>query len=214
MRANSLALRLFLWATGWTVVILIITGIALSLYRDAVERAFDRRLDVYLRTLVADVASPEEGPTKFPSRSASRCSNCRCRAGTGRSRGPIPKSPRCARRARCGTRSCREARAERAATAGRHPLGYARGRKTRTCGWSSATVDLGADGRYLIAVAGDASEIDDETRSFDYYHRRHLPRAHGRAAVDHGVAGALRPGAAQAHFGESRRHPLRPRRAA
>src|ERR1700734_3409464 len=67
MRANSLALRLFLWATGWTVVILIITGIALStLYRHAVERAFDRRLDVYLRTLVADVASPEENSDKFP----------------------------------------------------------------------------------------------------------------------------------------------------
>src|ERR1700680_780208 len=67
MRANSLALRLFLWATAWTVVILIVTGIALStLYRHAVERAFDRRLDVYLRTLVADVASPEEGTEKFP----------------------------------------------------------------------------------------------------------------------------------------------------
>src|SRR5271156_539343 len=67
MRANSLAVRLFLWATAWTVVILIITGIALStLYRHAVERAFDRRLDVYLRTLVADVASPEEGSDKFP----------------------------------------------------------------------------------------------------------------------------------------------------
>src|ERR1700677_4923043 len=67
MRANSLAVRLFLWATAWTVVILIITGIALStLYRHAVERAFDRRLDVYLRTLVADVASPEEGTDKFP----------------------------------------------------------------------------------------------------------------------------------------------------
>src|SRR6202035_2418710 len=67
MRVSSLALRLFLWATGWTVVILIVTGIVLStLYRNAVERAFDRRLDVYLRTLVADVASPEEGPDKFP----------------------------------------------------------------------------------------------------------------------------------------------------
>ena len=67
MRANSLAFRLFLWATGWTVVILIVTGVALSsLYRQAVERAFDRRLDVYLRTLVADVASPEEGNDKFP----------------------------------------------------------------------------------------------------------------------------------------------------
>src|SRR5579859_1392249 len=67
MRTNSLALRLFLWAAGWTLVILILTGIALStLYRHAVERAFDRRLDVYLRTLVADVASPEEGSDKFP----------------------------------------------------------------------------------------------------------------------------------------------------
>src|ERR1700731_2237873 len=46
MRANSLALS--------------------TLYRHAVERAFDRRLDVYLRTLVADVASPEEGADKFP----------------------------------------------------------------------------------------------------------------------------------------------------
>jgi signal transduction histidine kinase len=52
---------LFVSATAWTVVILLITGIVLSsLYRQAVERAFDRRLGVYLRTLVADVASPEE----------------------------------------------------------------------------------------------------------------------------------------------------------
>src|SRR6185312_10415080 len=67
MPANSLAFRLFLWATGLTVMILIVTGVALSsIYRHAVERAFDRRLDVYLRTLVADVASPEEGNDKFP----------------------------------------------------------------------------------------------------------------------------------------------------
>src|SRR5215813_9538107 len=67
MRANSLALRLFLSATVWALVILLITGIVLSsLYRQAVERAFDRRLGVYLRTLVADVASPDEGNEKFP----------------------------------------------------------------------------------------------------------------------------------------------------
>ena len=86
MRANSLALRLFLSATAWTVVILLVTGIVLSsLYRDGVERAFDRRLGVYLRTLVADVAAPDEVDREDSrSRSASRCSNCRCRAGTGR----------------------------------------------------------------------------------------------------------------------------------
>src|SRR5437868_14045611 len=67
MRANSLALRLFVSATAWTVVILFATGVVLSsFYRHAVERAFDRRLGVYLKTLVADVASPEETPEKFP----------------------------------------------------------------------------------------------------------------------------------------------------
>ena len=30
-------------------------------------------------------------------------------------------------------------------------------------------VDLGADGKFLVSVAGDATEIFDETRSFDYY---------------------------------------------
>ena len=60
MRINSLALRLFLTASAWTVVILVITGIVLSsLYRDTVERAFDRRLGVYLKTLVADVAGAD-----------------------------------------------------------------------------------------------------------------------------------------------------------
>src|SRR5580692_1681515 len=61
MRASSLALRLFLSATAVTVVILVATGVILSsIYRDAVERSYDRRLGVYLRTLVADVAAPEQ----------------------------------------------------------------------------------------------------------------------------------------------------------
>ena len=50
MRGSSLATRLFLSATAWVVVILVITGVVLSsVYRDATERAFDRRLNLYLR---------------------------------------------------------------------------------------------------------------------------------------------------------------------
>src|SRR6266436_6993538 len=61
MRANSLALRLFVSAAGWTGIILLVTGFVLSsLYRDAAERSFDRRLNVFLRTLVAEVAVPDE----------------------------------------------------------------------------------------------------------------------------------------------------------
>src|SRR5437868_6836577 len=60
-RATSLATRLFVSATVWVVVILLLTGIVLSsVYRQASERAFDRRLNLYLRTLVADVATPDE----------------------------------------------------------------------------------------------------------------------------------------------------------
>src|SRR5260370_36735937 len=61
MGASSLGVRLFLSATAWTVVILVATGIILSsIYHEAVEGSFDRRLSVYLRTLVADVAAPEQ----------------------------------------------------------------------------------------------------------------------------------------------------------
>src|ERR1700755_888792 len=63
MRGSSLATRLFLSATAWVVVILAITGVILSsVYRDATERAFDRRLNLYLRTLIAEGATPEERP--------------------------------------------------------------------------------------------------------------------------------------------------------
>src|SRR4029078_11843395 len=60
MRANSLALRLFVSATVWIALILFVTGVVLcGLYRDSVERSFDRRLAVYLKTLIADLASPD-----------------------------------------------------------------------------------------------------------------------------------------------------------
>ena len=68
MRANSLALRLFLSATFWTIAILAITAVILSgLYRRGVERAFDQRLEIYLRTVIADLASPEDSGGRFPS---------------------------------------------------------------------------------------------------------------------------------------------------
>src|SRR3982074_930614 len=68
MRGSSLATRLFLSATAWVVVILLLTGIVLSsVYRNASERAFDRRLNLYLRTIVAEVATPDNTPDQFQS---------------------------------------------------------------------------------------------------------------------------------------------------
>jgi signal transduction histidine kinase len=54
MRLNSLAFRLFASAAAWTLVVLPVTAfILISLYRQAVERNFDARLNVYLTSLVA-----------------------------------------------------------------------------------------------------------------------------------------------------------------
>jgi signal transduction histidine kinase len=166
MRANSLAFRLFLWATGLTVVILIVTGIALSsLYRHAVERAFDRRLDVYLRTLVADVASPEEGTDKFPQ-------------SIGEPLFELPLSGWYWLVTRLDTpkpevhssRSLWDSNLPALAAVdetGGYRKGYAQGPEDVRLRQVERTVDLGDDGRYLIEVAGDASEIDNEILNFD-----------------------------------------------
>ena len=45
--------------------------------------------------------------------------------------------------------------------------GYAAGPEDQQLRIVERNIDLGEDGRYLIEVAGDASEIDEETRSFD-----------------------------------------------
>jgi signal transduction histidine kinase len=168
MRVNSLALRLFVSATAVTVVILLITGVVLSsLYRDGVERSFDRRLGVYLKTLVADVAAPEEGEkisqslgeplfelplsgwywqvTKLSApKPEVRSSRSLWDAGLPHLEDlNVPAGPD-------GTRKR-----------------YVPGPEDQRLRLIERTVDLGDEGRYLVAVAGDALEIEDETQGFD-----------------------------------------------
>jgi signal transduction histidine kinase len=169
MHANSLALRLFFSAATWTVVILVITGIALSsLYRGSVERAFDRRLGVYLRTLVADVATPDEASDRFPQ-------------SLGEPLFELPLSGWYWQVIRLDT-ARPEVRSSRSlwdstlphledlgvsASPGGARQGYAQGPEDQQLRLVERTIDLGDEGRFLVAVAGDASEIDDETRGFD-----------------------------------------------
>jgi signal transduction histidine kinase len=170
MRANSLAFRLFFWAAGLTVVILIITGVVLSsLYRNAVERAFDRRLDAYLRTLVADVASPEEGADKFPQ-------------SIGEPLFELPLSGwywqvtrlDAAKPEVHSSRSLWDSNLSRlpedtaqAAASGGYLKGYVSGPEEARLRLVQRTIDLGEDGRYLISVAGEATDIDKDMSSFD-----------------------------------------------
>jgi signal transduction histidine kinase len=169
MRLNSLALRLFFSATTWTVVILVVTGIVLSsIYRTAVEHAFDRRLGVYLRSLVADVATPEENAGKFPQ-------------SLGEPLFDLPLSGWYWQVTRLDvpTRDVRSSRSlwdaslpqlgdpNAASGPGGTREGYAEGPEGQRVRITEQTIDLGEEGRYLVAVAGDPAEIDEEIHSFD-----------------------------------------------
>jgi len=171
MRASSLATRLFFSATAWVVVILVITGFVLSsVYKNATERAFDRRLNLYLRTLVAEVATPDEPPDRqFQS--------------LGEPLFELPLSGWYWQISRTDSEKP-EVRASRSLwdkklpkleeqgaelTAAGIRVGYIEGPEGQSLRMVERPVDLGADGKFLVSVAGDATEIFDETRSFDYY---------------------------------------------
>jgi len=168
MRANSLALRLFLSATAWTVVILVVTGIVLSsLYRQAVERSFDRRLGVYLRTLVADVASPEESE-KFAQSLGEPLFGLPLSGWywqVTRLNAPKPDVRSSRSLWDAGLPHLEDQHVPVAADDTRRS--YVPGPDDQRLRLIERTVDVGEDGRFLIAVAGDASEIDEETFAFD-----------------------------------------------
>jgi signal transduction histidine kinase len=169
MRANSLALRLFLSATVWTVVILLVTGVVLSgLNRQAVERAFDRRLGVYLKTLIADIAAPEVPIEK-----------------TGQMLGEplfeLPLSGWYWQVTRLD-RATPEMKASRslwdrglphladlnvALDADGIRKSYVQGPEDQRLRLVERVVDLGDEGRFLVAVAGDAAELGDDILAFN-----------------------------------------------
>src|SRR6202011_2176688 len=171
MRGSSLATRLFLSATAWVVVILLITGIVLSsVYRAATERAFDRRLNLYLRTLVAEVATPDEPPDhQFQS--------------LGEPLFELPLSgwywqiarPDSGKNEARASRSLWDKKLPKLADQGVEVTpagvrqGYVDGPEGQNLRMVERPVDLGADGKFLVTVAGDAAEIVEETRAFDYY---------------------------------------------
>lgn len=169
---SSLAVRLFLSATIWVVAILVVTGVILSsVYRGATERAFDRRLNLYLRTVITEVnILPEDSPD-------------RQLQALGEPLFDLPLSGWYWQIARTDADKV-DVRVSRSLWDKRLPslensgialseagvrMGYVAGPENQMLRMVERPVDLGADGKYLVAVAGDATEIFDETRAFDVY---------------------------------------------
>ncbi len=174
MRARSLATRLFLSAAAWSVVILIVTGVALSsFYRQGVERTFDRRLNLHLRTLIAGVASLDAAGDKGL-------------AALGEPLFELPLSGWYWQVLRLNDAddTTSEARASRSLWDRKLPrmdelgfrlnaaglrVGYVTGPEDQNLRMIERLVDLGHDGRYLVSVAGEATEVAEETRAFNFY---------------------------------------------
>jgi signal transduction histidine kinase len=148
-------------------VILAATGIILSsIYRGAFERSFDSQLTVYLRSLVAEVAAPEQTDRGAPNLgeplfdlplSGWYWQITRLAAAT-----PDVRS----------SRSLWDANLPRLAddvppSADDTRRGYVQGPEDQHLRLLERTVDLGEDGRFLVMVAGDTQEIDDERAFFD-----------------------------------------------
>ncbi|MET0969137.1 MAG: ATP-binding protein [Tardiphaga sp.] len=171
MRTSSLATRLFLSATGWVVVILVITGIILSsVYRSATERAFDRRLNLYLRTLVAEAAQPPD-PNDHDTPSLGEPLFELPLSGWYWEIAPVDSDKSDVR----ASRSLWDKKLPKLEdqgvelTASGIRQGYVEGPEEQRLRMVERPVDLGADGKFRISVAGDATEIFEETRTFDYY---------------------------------------------
>ncbi|MGZ9092578.1 MAG: ATP-binding protein [Rhodoplanes sp.] len=169
MRTNSLAFRLFLSATTWTVVILFATGVSLSsLYHEAVERSFDRRLGVYLRTLIAAIAAPEEGGDRGSLSLGEPLFDLPLSGWywqVTHLNTPKPET-RLSRSLWDGTLPHLADRQVQATTDGTR-RSYIDGPEDQRLRLVERTVDLGEEGRYLVSIAGDPQEIEEEMRAFN-----------------------------------------------
>ncbi len=170
--SGSLAFRLFLSAVVVTAAVLLIVGFVLSsLYRGSTERAFDRRLDIYLKTIVAEIAGgPASVGSELPPPQV-----------LGDPLFLFPLSGwywQVARVDRGGQRllTSRSLVETVLPSLGGTDLsmvpeglqeGYLPGPEGQRLRVVERVLDLGEEGRFIISVAGDASEIDEESSSFN-----------------------------------------------
>jgi signal transduction histidine kinase len=165
---QSIAVRLAASALFWCVLILLIASAILSaLYREATERAFDQRLLVYANDLAADLVTPGD-----PER--------REIGSLGNPQFDIPLSGWYWQIGRPDAPP-RDTRASKSLFGSRLPLStpsgesrrfgeirkdYRRGPDDRWLRILERDIDLGEDGRFIVAVAGPADEIDRDVRRF------------------------------------------------
>lgn len=167
-RAASIATRLFGWAAIWTSAILLVGGWTLSSYYvRSVERSFDQRLHVYLKTIVGGVADgtfAREDPGSFGEPrfelplsgwywQITRLDRDPPEATTSKSLF-VEQLPRLAEPKPSGVAGARE--------------GYVVGPENQRLRLVERIIDLGQDGRYLISIGGASAEIEKDIADFNF----------------------------------------------
>ena len=166
---QPIATRLFYLAAVWSSVLLLATGILLTvIYRHSVESAFDDRLSVYLRAIVADVTSPGDDTRTEPGQ-------------LGEPRFELASSGWYWQITRVdsdqedikASRSLFSARLPKLADQGVQPelgglrRGYAQGPDVQKLRFLERVVDVGDEGIYLIQVTGAFDEVEGQVRDFE-----------------------------------------------
>lgn len=170
---RSLAGRLFFTAILLSVLVLVVAGMILAaINRRSVEAAFDERLKLYLKVLVADVAALSDGGNVEP-------------GNLGEPQFQIPLSGWYWQIVRVDRERGNSAilRTSRSLFSQNLPAlvepntpslrgdfrdGYRDGPEGRRIRIVEQEIDLGETNRFIIAVAGNADEIVEERRRFDF----------------------------------------------
>ncbi len=171
-KVRSLAFRLFASAAALALIILLIAGIVLStLNRRNVERAFDERLKVYLLTLIADLDAFISDPAKEPGNLGDPRFNITLSGWYWQIiRIDAEKDiPVILRSSRSLATTKLPLLTEQSGNAGRVIIRDAslNGPSEKPSHIIERSIDFGDDGRFIVSVAADSSEVDDEKQSFD-----------------------------------------------
>lgn len=171
-RTRSIATRLFISATVLSVIILLTAGLVLTaLYRTTAESAFDERLGVYLRALVADLANASPGDEGRLEIGQLADPNFEL-ALSGwywqitRIDGSVPDIR--------GSRSLFAARLPKLADSGvpagvgGSRRGYVNGPDDQPLRMVERVIDTGDQGVYLVQVAATTSEIEAQIHKFEF----------------------------------------------
>ncbi len=167
-KAPSIARRLFFSATAVSLIVLCVIGVVLSsFYRNAVERAFDRRINVFSRNIIAEIANNPKATNIEPET-------------LGEPLFFIPGSGWYWQITRLGDPA--ERKASRSSPDEGFPTleslkvpevygglrqAYLKGPEEQRLRAVERFLDLGEDGRFLVLVAGDSFEIEDEVSDFN-----------------------------------------------